>query len=60
MALALVSTLPSMIKEVELKYKINSTDTLNNKASGIFNFVYCTGTLLGPLIGGILHDYFRK
>lgn len=46
------------MESVATKEGIESdNETLNDKASGIYNSFYCLGAIIAPILGGILNDH---
>jgi hypothetical protein len=52
-----IPSLPEVILSVHLATGINLDDAfLNDKAAGIYNTFYYTGSIIGPPLGGGLND----
>ena len=53
-----IPSLPEIINSVHFKEKIKLDDpTLNDKASGIYNSFYFLGSIIAPILGGMLNDH---
>ena len=55
-AFILVPLLSEIIHAVQLKENIGEDPELNDRASGIFNLGFATGSIIAPILGGTLQD----
>jgi MFS family permease len=53
-----VPLLPEILYVVGTEEGLSNNNDLNDKASGIYNVAYASGTILAPNIGGILTDLY--
>jgi MFS family permease len=53
-----VPLLPEILYVVGTEENLEGDNELNDKASGIYNVAYASGTILAPNIGGVLTDIF--
>jgi MFS family permease len=53
-----VPLLPEILYVVSTEEGLDNSNELNDKASGIYNVAYASGTILAPNIGGILSDAY--
>lgn len=52
-----IPSLPEIIYSVSRKENIpEDSDSLNDKAAGIFNCFYSLGAIIAPILGGLLND----
>jgi MFS family permease len=53
-----VPLLPEILYVVSTEEGLDNSNELNDKASGIYNVAYASGTILAPNIGGLLSDAY--
>jgi MFS family permease len=53
-----VPLLPEILYVVSTEEDLDNSNELNDKASGIYNVAYASGTILAPNIGGLLSDAY--
>jgi MFS family permease len=55
-ATVFVPLLSEIIDAIEEKEKMKGNATINDKASALFNTAGAIGTIIGPIIGGLMDD----
>jgi hypothetical protein len=51
-----VPVLAEVIDAIELKEKLKKNSYINDRGSALFNTVAAFGSMLGPIVGGVLDD----